>query len=108
MKLKLKDKEYNGYVAQNENDVLTIILHTTDNFDDVADSMTSVTSITTMSESGNEAVIRVTEPLLAKRVSQNVYALEFSTRLTIEQELEAALQTQSDAIDELLVMLVEG
>lgn len=108
MKIKLKDKEYNGYIAASGNDILTIILHTTDDFGEVANYMADIAEITSVEQDGTESVYIVTAPLSAKQVSQNVYSIEFSTKPTPFQEYEASLQSQSDAIDELLVMLLEG
>lgn len=108
MKIKLKDKEYSGYIAANGGDTLTVILHTTDDFGDVANYMIDVTKVISVEQNGCENVFTVTAPLAAKQISLNVYSIEFSTKLTVEQEFEASLQSQSDAIDELLVMLLEG
>ena len=105
--IKLKEKEYSGYVVKNENDVLTVVIHTADNFDEIAKYITDVTSVTWSKSEQDETVYNITVPLSAKRVSQNVYALDFSTKPTETQQMEATLQAHSDAIDEMLVMLLE-
>ena len=107
MKIKLKDKEYRGYVATSGDDTLTIILHTTDDFNEVANYMTDVAQVVSVEQDGTESAYIVTAPLAAKQVSQNIYSIEFSTKPTPFQEFETSLQSQSDAIDELLVMLLE-
>ena len=108
MKIKFKDKEYNGYVADNGNDILIAVIHTTESLNEIVSGLSDVTSVSTTSQDGTESVYAVTAALAAKQISLNVYSIEFSTKLTVEQEFEASLQSQSDAIDELLVMLLEG
>lgn len=108
MKIKFKDKEYNGYVADNGNDILIVVIHTTESLNEIVSGLSDVTSVSTTSQDGTESVYAVTAALAAKQISLNVYSIEFSTKLTVEQEFEASLQSQSDAIDELLVMLLEG
>lgn len=107
--IQILNKEYSGYVAETPDGTLSVIIHTSDRFDDVVhallnDEVKEVTDI----NNGVETVYNVTCPVSARVVATWIYNLVYSTKPTYEQQMEAKIQEQSDAIDDLLVMILEG
>ena len=107
--IRILNKEYSGYVAASPDDTLSVIIHTAERFDDVVhellnDDVKEVTDI----NNGVETVYNVTCPVSARVVEQWIYCLVYSTKPTYEQEMEAKIQEQSGAIDDLLVLILEG
>lgn len=119
--IKILDKEYDGYIADNGNETLNVVLHTWEGFDDVATAMTQVTSIESVKD-GVSTVYTVTAPISAKVVGLNLYSIVFSTKpspsvvlerkveeqAAIIQEQADTIQELSDTIDQLLVDSLEG
>lgn len=108
MKVKIGDIEYSGYIVKNEEEVLTVVIHTIDDFDTVAQNAANVKQVEEIDSDENKTAYAVTAPLSAKVVSNYVYSIDFSTKLTVQQETDEKIQAQSDAIDELLIMVLEG
>lgn len=105
--IRINEKEYSGSVSQNGKEELCVILATSELFRDVAQMITTVKEVTDISNTGIETVYSVSAPISASIVSQNLYALKFSTKPTVTQELEAKNQELSNAIDDILVLILE-
>lgn len=103
-----KDKTYSGHVVRNDDEILSVFVFTTDSFQDVAASINTVREVTEFTSEADRKTYTVTGPKSSKVVSANTYYLEFSTKPSYNQRLEAKLQEQSDTIDALLVALLEG
>lgn len=102
------NRTYSGKVIRNDNDRLVLILNTADSIEDLAPLMPGITQINEIIEGGYETVYTVTAPISFRVVSNNVYSFEFSTKPTLQQETEARMQSLSDAVDDLLIMVLEG
>lgn len=105
--VKMNNIEYSGYVNEDE-DEITVVIATAEFLKDIVDKMTEVKEVIYSEVNSVEKTYVVTNPLSAATVSRNVYAIRFSTKPTPTQLLEAKSQEMSDAIDELLVMVLEG
>ena len=102
-----KDKIFSGQVMKNRDDVLAVTICTVETFRDVTASMNGVTEVFQYTTLDDRESFLVYGPHLAKIVAPNVYYLEFSTKPPLNQRIEAELQEQSKAIDDLLVALLE-
>lgn len=102
----INGKEYGGYVAKIEDETITVILNTDDVPKDVVPKMKDVKKIIEVHD-GEETVYNVTAPVSCKFLGQGIYMLVWSTKPSYKQELEALIKRQSDAIDDILVMLLE-
>lgn len=119
--IRISDKEYDGYIAENQDDSLTVILHTWEGFDDVCTAMTDVKSIESVTD-GKSTVYNVTAPVSARVVGLNLYSIVFTTKLAPAEALERkvaeqdeiiatqanTIQELSDAIDQLMIDSLEG
>lgn len=106
--VRIKGKEYSGQVVADANEQITVVIATSDLLKDVAEMITDVTEVSDISSAGIETVHIVTCPISASIVSPNLYALKFSTKPTATQQLEAKNKELSDAIDDILVTMLEG
>lgn len=119
--IKILDKEYDGYLAENADETLTVVLHTWEGFDDVVAAMTDVKSIENIKD-GKSTVYNVTAPVSARVVGLNLYSIVFTTKLAPTEELTRKVEEQSeiisqqadtiqelsDTIDTLLIDSLEG
>ena len=103
-----KDKVFSGQILRDDDEVLTAVVYTVESFQDVSTSMTGVTEIYEFTSESDRAEHKVTGPRSAKIVAANTYFVEFSTKQPLTKQLENKIQEQSDAIDDLLVMMLEG
>lgn len=103
----INEKRYSGTVMPSGEEKITVVIGTTDFYQDVVAAMSDVTEITEVGDNGRTKTYRVTAPLSASIVSQNVYSLVFSTKQTNIRALEEKAQELSDVIDALIVMLLE-
>lgn len=106
--LRIKDREYSGHVYTEGNEKLVAVIHSTDEYRDIAEYMIDVTSITEISEDGNEIQYTVTAPICARMISTNIYSFDFSTKPSYKQELENKIEEQNQLIDSLIVAFLEG
>lgn len=113
--IKLNDKEYSGSILLNTDERLVVSICTVERFEDVAQFICNVTSVTETLPDGSENTYLVTAPVSAKVVTKNVYSLEFSTKPTKTQELENKIAEQSVVIDNMssdldsmLIAMLEG
>jgi len=106
--VRINGKVYSGEVMNNKEDSIVVVIYTAESLRDIAATLTEVSEITEFFGEEDGKIYNVTTPLSAKTISSNVYALEFSTKPTYEMEVKTELQKQSDAIDDLLVMILEG
>lgn len=105
--LRIKDQEFSGTVGVSGDDELTVVIATSSMFEDVLAMTKDVKEIYATAKDGTETVYNVTRPISASLVSRNVYAIRFSTKKSETQLLEEKNQELSDAIDEILVMMLE-
>lgn len=102
----IKGIEYSGQVTEGD-DEISVILCSTDMLSDIVEFMADVKEVTYTPVSGIKKVYPVTCPISASFASKNVYVIRFSTKPTETQRLEAKNQELSDAIDDILVMMLE-
>lgn len=113
--IRLLNKEYDGYIADNGDETITVVLHTWEGFDDIAEAMVKVTTIENVAPDGTSTVYTITTPVSAKVVGQNLYSIVFSMKPTPTMEMqqklaahEETIQDMSDLIDDLLIDSLEG
>lgn len=99
--------EFSGVVTENGGDELTVVISTDHLLEDVLSIMKNVKEVINIARDGTETVYSVSRPLSASLVSNNLYAVKFSTKKTETQILEEKNQELSDAIDDILVMMLE-
>lgn len=112
--IKLNNKEYSGSVLLHDEERLVVSINTADRFEDVAQSICNVTSVTEIFANGSEDTHVVTAPVAAKIVAKSVYSLEFSTKPTKTQALEnkiaeqnAIIESLSSDLDSMLIAMLE-
>lgn len=105
--LKIKNKDYSGYVTEGDDEITTII-SSVNMLQDIIGDMSDVKEVTVTEKNGLETTYAVTRPISATVVSKNIYAIRFSTKPSATQVLEDKNQELSDAIDDILVMMLEG
>lgn len=106
--VKWNNKEYSGNIITNKDDVLTVVIYTVESLQDICLSLEGVTEITEIRDKETENTFKVSTAISVKMVEAHTYHVAFSTKPTYQQEIQAKIQEQSDAIDALLVMLLEG
>ena len=99
---------FNGQVMSHDENVLTACIYTLMTFSELIPTMNGVKEVVEFTNEEDRTVYSVSGPKSAKIVSANTYYVEFSTKLPLVKQLENAIQVQSDAIDDLLVMVLEG
>lgn len=104
--LRIKEREYSGQVFEGANETLTVVIYSTDLFQDVTEYIADAEEITVTSD-GDVRTYMVSSPIAAKVISNCVYSMEYSTKVPFEQEMKDKLEEQSTAIDMLLVALLE-
>ncbi len=104
--IKWNDKTYSGNIVNEGNDKLTVVIYTVESLQDICLSLNDVTEV--IEETQGERVVNVTMALSVKTIEQNTYYITFSTKPSQQQEMMDLIQEQSDAIDALLIMLLEG
>ena len=106
--LRINGTLYDGNVVDHNEDRIIIVVHYPGSFTEFADAIIDTKQIVDVDAVGGEKTYVVSSPLQATNVSKNVYSAEFNCKPTINDELANRIQEQSDAIDALLVMLLEG
>lgn len=105
--VRIKNVEFSGQVSEGD-DEISVVICSVDQLRDLVGFMTDVKEVVYRRVSGIETVYNVSCPLSASVASKNVYVFRFSTKPTATQQLEAKNQELSDAIDDILVMMLEG
>lgn len=106
--LRINGALYEGNIVDHNEDRLIIVVHYPGSFTEFADAIIGTKQIVDADAVGGEKVYAVTSPLQASTVSTNLYSAEFNRKPSINDELANKIQEQSDAIDALLVMMLEG
>ena len=106
--VKWNSKEYSGKIMRHDEDILSVVVYTSDGFDDVASSVLGVKEVTEWTSDTDKTVYSVVSPVSSKIISQNTYYLEFSTKEPLIKQLEDKIQEQNSIIDELLIAILEG
>ena len=101
----INNKTYSGNVVASNNETLTVMVFTSDSFQDVLANTLNVNQVI---DSETNTAFNVTEALRATVVDNGVYYIVFSRKPTVMQQLEQRIQQQDNAIDDILVMLLEG
>lgn len=104
----IKDQQYSGTVSVTGDNELTVVLSTYYQFEDVLAFTKDATEIKEIDFGGREKVYNVTRPISASRVALNTYAIRYSTQKSEVEILEEKNQELSNAIDDILVMMLEG
>ena len=105
--IRIKDYEFSGTATVSGDNELTVVIATSWIIDDILPLTKDLDTIYSTDRNGLETAHTVTRPLSVSMVSRNVYALKFSTKKSDVQILEEKNQELSDAIDELLVLMLE-
>ena len=100
-------REYSGKIIREDAEVLSLYVYTADSFYDVVSSLADVKEITEYTSEKDKKTYRVTCHKSSKIMSANTYYIEFSTKPTFQENLDKKFQEQSDAIDALLIALLE-
>ena len=101
--IKINGREYSGNVVNSDDETLTVMLFTSDSFQDVLANTQDVNQV-----SDEQTTYNVTGAMRANIIENGVYYLVFSCKPTVIQQLEQKLQQQDNAIDDILVMLLGG
>ena len=100
------NKSYSGYIVEQEGEVDAII-HTTDYINDVIRGMENI-KVIVHQEADEKRAIPVNYFMGAREASKNIYCLRFGTKPTLWDLYDKVLKEQSDMIDALLAMSLEG
>lgn len=103
-----KNKEYSGKIMRNDNEVLSVVVYTSDGFEDVSASLNGVTEVVEWTTEEDVSTYSVVAPKSSKIISANTYYIEFSTQQPLIKQLEDRIHEQNDVIDALLIAILEG
>jgi len=106
--VRLKSKEYSGYLDTSHENAIVAVISTTDLFADIAAQTQQLAEVVETDSLGNETSYVVTRPLGIQTISPGMYAVHLSTKPTETQALEQKIQEQNTVIDELLAAILEG
>ena len=98
--------EFRGQITRNEDDVLSAFVYANVDFRTIINTLNGVKEVTEYTSEDDKTTYKVSGCLSAKVVSTNTYYIEFSTKLPVTEMLESKIQEQSDAIDELLLIIL--
>ncbi len=99
----INDKTYSGNIVTHDAETLSVMIYTNDSFQDVLANTLNVNQV-----ADENAVHMVTGAMRANVIEQGIYYIVFSCKPTLIQEMQNRIQQQDSAIDEILVMLLEG
>lgn len=99
--LVINEKEYSGAVVKADENELVTTVSTNETLFEVCHAMDGATSVTEIGIDGAEKAYMVNNATRVMESVPGVYVVVFSTKPTVLQEM-------SNAIDELLVMVLEG
>lgn len=105
--ISIKDKKYSGYIVEQDG-TINVIVNTIETYGDFIHYAESATVIIENEGENGEKRYTVTSPVSATIVDRNIYSMIFSTKPTYFQQLEQSIQNNNDAIDDILVALLEG
>ena len=97
--IEINGRSFSGSVVKNDESELIVSVITTDTMPDLCLSLNGVKTITETTAGGSNA-IAVNTATHVNAAGNGIYTITFSKRLSIIEEM-------SNAIDELLVMLLE-
>ena len=106
--IKIKETVFSGNVFANEAEELTVVIYSDYSIHDIARFVTDVDNIIYYTNDEDEQIYNVTHVKSCTEVSHHVYAVKFSTKPTLEEEMMAQIVEQNAAIDALLAMILEG
>ena len=95
----INGKTYSGAVIRNEDTELIVSISTADTMQDLCLAMNDVKTVTETNEGGTN-VINVNNAVSINQSVKGIFTITFSKKLTVIQEM-------SQAIDDLLVMVLE-
>ena len=103
--ISLNNREFSGYVVE-QNDEVDAIIHSADYIVDIIKAVDSAREVIDNTDGRN--AIKVNYFMGAKEVSPHVYCLRYGTKPTLWDNYDKVIQEQSQMIDSLLVMMLEG
>lgn len=99
----INGREYSGSVVSRNAETLTVMLFTSDSFQDILANTLNVNQV-----ADENSVYNVTGAVRANVVDDGVYYVVFSCKPSILQEMQEKIKNQDNAIDDILVMLLGG
>lgn len=100
--IKINDVTYSGSIVPSHDDnKINVMLNTVSTIQDLSIALDNADKIIEIDFSGAETEYTVNNIMSISRVADNVFLATYSTKMTVIQEM-------SNAIDSLLVMVLEG
>ena len=106
--LKINGSLYKGNIMEQDNEKLIAVVQSNDTFIEFMDAMVGVKQVLEVFDDGREVSYTVSFPVRAQTVYPNVYSIEFSRKPSVTDELTRKIEEQNEAIDALLIMMLEG
>lgn len=97
----INNRSYSGSVVSQDDRELKVLINAVDSIDDICLALNGVKTVTDRQQNDQETVYTVNTALTVSTVAPNTYIITFLTKPT-------AMQEMSNAIDALLVMMLEG
>ena len=101
----INGRSYSGNVVTSNSEMLAVMIHTIDTFQDV---LTNTQDVNQVTDTDNQIVYNVTGAVRANVIDNGVYYIVFSCKPSVFQEMQNRIKQQDDAIDDILVMLLGG
>ena len=98
--IEFNGKQYSGTILKNDSEELVVSICTNDLIPDICLALNGVKAVTEITEAGS-TVYNVNTATNISNTLKGIYAITFSKKLTIIQEM-------SNAIDELLLIALGG
>lgn len=99
--IEFNGKSYSGSVLQNDESRMIVNILTVDSLQDVCLALTGIKTITETKNDGSVVSYNVNNAVQVSSPFKDYYAITFSKQPTVIEEL-------SNAVDSLLVMMLEG
>lgn len=97
----INNRSYSGSVVSQDDRELKVLINAVDSIDDICLALNGVKTVIDRQQNDQETVYTVNTALTVSTVAPNTYIITFLTKPT-------AMQEMSNAIDALLVMMLEG
>lgn len=106
--VRIKGKDFSGNVFDQEENILTVVVYSDYSVRDIANFMLDATEVVCYTDDGNEIIYPVNHSVSCTQITNNVYSLKYSTKPTVEEELQNQIDAQSRTIDALMALVLEG
>lgn len=102
----IKDDSYEGSIVENENDIIVTISSKLE-YNYLMNRIADAKEVVYISDDEDSRCYKVTNPIAAIDFGHNTYAMQYSTKATKIQQLEAKNEELSEVIDSILIMMLE-